>query len=67
MINDTGVDLARTPTGLAPRTSPNGWTWHHEVDDGLMRLVPRSQHSSGSQYWDVLHPNGVGGYSIWGK
>ncbi|MGL6352259.1 MAG: HNH endonuclease [Aeromonas sp.] len=67
MMKNLGVDLSRTPTGLAPRTPPKNWTWHHEQGEGVMRLVPREQHTLGSAYWDVLHPNRVGGYSIWGK
>lgn len=62
-----GVNLERTPTGLAPRKPPEGWTWHHELDEGAMRLVPRSQHTPGSEYWKVLHPDGYGGYAVWGK
>ena len=62
-----GVNLERTPTGLAPRKPPEGWTWHHEIDEGSMRLVPRSQHTLGSEFWKVLHPDGYGGYAVWGK
>jgi RHS repeat-associated protein len=66
-MSELGVKLEPTVTGLAPRTPPPGWTWHHEVEAGLMRLVPRAQHSPGSSFWDVLHPGGRGGYSIWGQ
>jgi hypothetical protein len=62
-----GVNLQRTPTGLAPRTSPTDFTWHHAQEPGVIQLVPRSQHAPGSIFQDVLHPNGQGGYSIWGK
>ncbi len=62
-----GINLERTPTGLAPRQFPTGWTWHHELEDGLMRLVPRSQHTPGSEFWKILHPDGYGGYAVWGK
>jgi hypothetical protein len=41
MMQDLGIDVQRTPTGLAPRTSPSEWTWHHAQDPGLMQLVPR--------------------------
>ncbi|WP_416715222.1 HNH endonuclease [Acinetobacter pittii] len=54
-------------TGLAPRTPPAGWTWHHNLEPSKMQLVPRNQHSSGSPFWPIFHPNGKGGYSIWGK
>ncbi|WP_038179715.1 S-type pyocin domain-containing protein [Vibrio rhizosphaerae] len=62
-----GIHLERTPRGLAPRRPPDGWTWHHEIGKGEMILVPRSQHTIGSEEWDVLHPKNKGGYAIWGK
>jgi len=62
-----GINLQRTPTGLAPRTPPARWTWHHAQEPGVMQLVPRTQHTPGSIFWDALHQNGKGGYSIWGK
>jgi hypothetical protein len=62
-----GVNLQRTPTGLAPRTSPAEFTWHHAQEPGVMQLVPRPQHAPGTIFQDALHPNGRGGYSIWGK
>jgi len=66
-MQDMGVSLERTPTGLAPRQPPAGWTWHHAEQPGLMQLVPRAQHTPGSIFWDTLHPNGQGGYAIWGN
>ncbi|PTY04248.1 hypothetical protein DB347_20335 [Opitutaceae bacterium EW11] len=66
-MNDIGVNLKRTPTGLAPRRSPVGWTWHHAPELGWLELVPRSQHAPGSLWQNLLHPEGKGGYSIWGK
>ena len=67
MMKDSGVNLSRTPTGLAPRKPPSSFTWHHEQGAGVMRLVPRSQHTPGSNFWKALHPNGKGGWAIWGK
>ena len=67
IMQDAGVDLRRTPTGLAPRTPPAGFTWHHGDDPGVMQLVPRQQHERGSIFQGILHPNGRGGYSKWGK
>ncbi len=32
-----------------------------------MRLVPRSQHTPGSNNWNALHPDGKGGWAIWVK
>jgi RHS repeat-associated protein len=66
-MQEVGVNIERTATGLVPRTPPAGWTWHHETGAGVLRLVPRPQHTPGSAFWEVLHPGGRGGYSIWGK
>jgi RHS repeat-associated protein len=67
MMQQAGVNLRRTVTGLVPRTSPAGWSWHHAQESGVMQLVPRSQHAPGSIFQDILHPSGQGGYSIWGQ
>jgi hypothetical protein len=61
MLQQGGINLQRTATGLAPRTPPSGWTWHHAPVSGVMQLVPRSQHTPGSIFWDSLHPGGRGG------
>jgi hypothetical protein len=45
--------------------SPEGWTWHHAPEPGLMQLVPRIQHTKGSPFYQLLHDNGNGGYHIW--
>lgn len=66
-MQNIGINLKRTPRGLAPRTPPPGWTWHHEEEPGMMQLVPRAQHDSGSAFRAAVHPKGRGGYSIWGK
>lgn len=47
--------------------SPKNWVWHHDVGKGVMQLVPKTQHTSGSIFWNTLHPNGVGGMHIWNK
>jgi hypothetical protein len=55
------------------RRTPIGWTWEHASSStadgrqGIMRLVPTSQHSPGSPFWRVLHPDegAAGGYSEW--
>ena len=67
MMQDGGVDLRRTPTGLAPRSPPTGFSWHHADEPGVMQLVPRQQHERGSIFQGILHPTGRGGYSKWGK
>ena len=67
MMQGAGVNLDRTATGLAPRTPPAGWTRHHAEDAGVMQLVPRTQHTPGSIFWNTLHPGGQGGCARWGK
>ncbi|MGO8919868.1 MAG: hypothetical protein ACLQJR_28545 [Stellaceae bacterium] len=62
-----GVVLQRTRTGLAPREPPAGWSWHHDLTPGEMHLVPRDQNTPGNPMFKVLHPNGVGGFWLWGK
>jgi hypothetical protein len=64
-----GVIIRRTPRGLAPRRPPPGWTWHHATEPGVMQLVPRAQHTSGSMFWRTLHPHrgAAGGFSLWNR
>jgi hypothetical protein len=62
-----GLNLQRTPTELAPRAAPPGFSWHHADEPGVIQLVPRSQHDRGSIFQKTLHPNGRGGFSLWGK
>lgn len=66
-MDKLGIQMAPGPNGAFPRTPPAGWTWHHEAEPGVMRLVPREQHTIGSPWWSVLHPGGKGGYAIWGQ
>ena len=66
-MRQLGIEVAPGARGAFPRTPPPGWTWHHELEPGVMRLVPRAQHTLGSPWWYVLHPGGQGGYSIWGQ
>jgi len=49
------------------RDTPDGWTWHHDVEPGTMQLVPTAQHTSGSIFWRTFHPDGKGGYSRWAR
>lgn len=52
-----------------------GWTWEHASSStaqgrfGVMRLVPRAQHTPGSRWWRVMHPDegAAGGYSEWAR
>jgi RHS repeat-associated protein len=62
MATDLGISL---PANRG--TSPANWTWHHVSDQpGVLQLVPRDQHQWGSTQQSLLHPNGKGGFSIWG-
>jgi len=47
--------------------SPHNWVWHHDIETGVMQLVPKSQHTTGSIFWKTLHPDGVGGMNLWNK
>ena len=47
--------------------SPTGWVWHHDLEEGIMQLVPSVQHTKGSIFWDTLHPWGFGGFKLWGQ
>ena len=55
------------------RQSPTNWSWEHASTStasgqkGVMRLVPTEQHTPGSQWWRILHPDSGarGGYSEW--
>jgi hypothetical protein len=70
IMQENGVNLQRTATGLAPRKPPAGWTWHHAEEPGVIQLVPREQHAPGSiLFRGTLHPgpSGRGGYAIWGR
>jgi hypothetical protein len=68
LLHDLGVDLQRTPTGLAPDEPPPNHTWHHYAwEEGEMHLMPRSQHQA-KEFQKVLHPfpRGGGGHALWG-
>ncbi|HEX5155158.1 MAG TPA: RHS repeat-associated core domain-containing protein [Parafilimonas sp.] len=66
-MTELGISIPRSPTGSILGKSPAGWVWHHDIYEGVMQLVPKTQHTFGSRFWDAMHPNGIGGMSIWGK
>ena len=68
-ISDLGIKIPRSGKGTIRGVSPENWVWHHNVEDGVMQLVPKSQHPSvpGGIFWKTMHPEGKGGMSIWGK
>ena len=64
-----GIKIPRSSTGTILGKSPENWVWHHSTEEGVMQLVPKSQHPSipGGIFWDALHPGGAGGNAIWNK
>ncbi|UZT98210.1 HNH endonuclease [Chryseobacterium fluminis] len=69
-ISDLGIKIPTSATGNILGKSPTNWVWHHDIGEGVMQLVPKSQHPSipGGSFWKIMHPNnGKGGMSIWGK
>ncbi len=68
LLQKLGINLERNRWGDAPRTPPKGWTWHHHpYEEGLVQLMPRTQHES-RLLQGVLHPfkYGAGGFARWG-
>ncbi|MGW6599779.1 RHS repeat-associated core domain-containing protein [Streptomyces sp. NPDC055036] len=63
--------IAARVSSVGGRRTPAGFTWQHEPRsnaqgrEGVMTLVPRYQHTSGSPWWDILHPGYSGGYAEW--
>ncbi|WP_025762930.1 RHS repeat-associated core domain-containing protein [Dyadobacter tibetensis] len=66
-MTELGISVPVSPTGNILGTSPANWVWHHNIESGVMQLVPKAQHSTGSTFWNILHPGGLGGMSIWGN
>jgi RHS repeat-associated protein len=69
LLGKLGISIPRSASGSIIGKSPTNWVWHHNVDRGVMQLVPKSQHPSipGGRFWEIMHPGGIGGYSIWGN
>jgi len=72
MMSDLDIEIPRSPVrGNIQGKSPSGWVWHHDTGEGIMQLVPKSQHPNipGGIFWDTMHqaPRRGGGYSIWGN
>ena len=68
-LTELGISVPKSATGSILGKSPEGWVWHHDTAPGVMQLVPKSQHPNipGGIFWETLHPDGFGGFSIWGK
>ena len=60
-------------SSVGGRATPRKWTWEHASSStanqqfGVMRLVPTAQHTPGSPFWRILHPNtgAAVGYTEW--
>jgi hypothetical protein len=66
--------VQQSVSNIGGRAKPAGWTWEHASststvfgEQGVMRLVPTAQHTPGSPWWRIIHPNrgAAGGYSEW--
>jgi RHS repeat-associated protein len=68
-MDQLGISVPRSSSGSITGKSPENWVWHHDTEEGIMQLVPKSQHPNvpGGVFWDTMHPGGNGGFSIWGK
>lgn len=66
-----GVRESVSPIGRT--RTPKDWAWEHAPTTttggriGIMRLVPGAQHTPGSSWWRVIHPDygARGGYAEW--
>ncbi|UTX50274.1 DUF6443 domain-containing protein [Chryseobacterium sp. MA9] len=69
LLNELGIVIPRSASGSIIGKSPTNWVWHHDIEKGLMQLVPKSQHPNvpGGIFWETMHPGRKGGFSIWGK
>jgi RHS repeat-associated protein len=58
--------IQQTERAIQRHGAPGDWVWHHHsMWAGVMDLVPKSQHTSGSVFWKTLHPENKGGYKNW--
>ncbi|PRA95686.1 sugar-binding protein [Chryseobacterium sp. MYb7] len=69
LLNELGIAIPKSVSGSIIGKSPKNWVWHHDIDKGVMQLVPKSQHPNvpGGIFWETMHPGRKGGFSIWGK
>jgi large repetitive protein len=66
-----GIEKAVSSVG--GRKNPEAWVWEHSSSStafgemGIMKLVPQVQHTPGSIFWRIIHPDkgAAGGYSEW--
>jgi RHS repeat-associated protein len=69
IMEELGVEVPKSSRGTIKGKPPTGFAWHHHIEPGKFHLVPKSQHPStpGGIFWKIMHPNGKGGMSMWGK
>jgi filamentous hemagglutinin len=73
IMDDLIPNVQSSVSSVGGRATPPGWTWEHASSstafgqEGVMRLVPSTQHTPGSPWWRILHPDvgASGGYSEW--
>jgi hypothetical protein len=61
MIKEMGIEVR------PGRKSPAGWDWHHAKAEGVLQLVPKSQHRGAGGWQGLIHPGGSGGFKAWGE
>lgn len=68
-MSKLGISIPRSSSGSILGKSPTNWGWHHDINAGVMQLVPKAQHPSipSGIFWNTMHPGGKGGMSIWNK
>ncbi|WP_236644811.1 RHS repeat-associated core domain-containing protein [Sorangium cellulosum] len=65
-IDGLAIKVPTSSADTVLQRSPPGWTWHHVPHrPGAMQLVPTQQHQGGP-WQPLVHPNGVGGFKLWG-
>lgn len=47
---DFGVSVPSSPTENILGKSPTDWVWHHDIGNGVMQLVPKTQHTTGNVF-----------------
>ncbi|GEM_PF-5210236 len=67
VMSELGITVPKSSTGSILGKSPTNWVWHHGTEQGVIQLVPKTQHTVGSPYWGTMHPVGKGGMSLWNK
>ena len=46
---------------------PRCLDWFHDIEIGVIQLMPKSLHIPNSIFWDTFHPGGVEGMYLWGR